>query len=194
MAHHVYQTEALVLRGASSGESDRFVDVFTRELGFVRAVAQSARKERSKMRYSLQDHTHLDISLVRGRLVWRITGTREIQNFYYAFEDEPQKRILLGKINNLLRRLLHGEEKNEALFESVLAFFLFLLRESVKEKDVRNIECLIVLRILYHLGYVGKKDGLFETNDFDEGLLRSVAKDQKAIIKEINTALQESQL
>jgi len=194
MAHHVYQTEALVLKGAHSGESNRFIDIFTRELGFVRAIAQSARRERSKMRYSLQDHTHLDVSLVRGRKAWRVTGAKEKTNMYYALEGEQHKRILFSKVNALLRRLLHGEEKNEALYESVLAFVTFLLENDIEEEEIRAIECLTVLRILYHLGYVAEKEGMFETNEYKKEFLQIIADNQKTVIKEINAALQESQL
>lgn len=158
MAHHIYQTEALVLKGVKIRESNLFVDVFTRELGLIRAAVQSARKESSKMRYSLQDYTHLDVSLVRGREVWRVTGASEYSNGYYKLRDEQHKLLLLKKINSLLLRLLHGEEKNEQLYDGVISFNKYLEKNHIKTEDCLAIECLTVLRILYHLGYVAKKE------------------------------------
>jgi len=194
MAHHVYQSEALVLRGIDVREANRFVDVFTRELGLIRAAATSSRKESSKMRYSLQDYTHLDVSLVRGKEVWRITGAKERSNIYYKLKDDKKKFFLFKKVNSLLTRLLHGEEKNERLFDALLSFIEFLSENKIESESVKNIECLIVLRILYHLGYVAKKENMYETNEFKDEFLVYIKKNQKDVIQEINAALKESQL
>jgi DNA repair protein RecO len=193
MAHHVYQTEALVLCNAPSGDSNRFLDFFSKDLGFVRAIAQSARRERSKMRYGLQEYTHAHVALVRGRLNWRVTGVQEIENFYYRGED-ANVHILIAKITSLLRRLLHGEEKNESLYIAVLEFFQHITSNTIQKKYVTSIESLVVLRILFHLGYIGGYEDLLANNEFSEDLLEVVSKKQTTIIKAINSALQESQL
>jgi DNA repair protein RecO len=193
MAHHVYQSEALLLRNAPSGDSNRFVDLFTRELGLVRAVAQSARRERSKMRFALQEYSHAHVALVRGRMYWRVTGVQEIQNFYYNGQEE-HVRVLVAKVSALLRRLLHGEEKNELLYTAALEFYLYVTRQKIVEGDVAAIESLIVLRILYHLGYIAGYENLLTTNEFTKKLLGEVSSKHNTIVKDINSALQESQL
>ena len=55
MSHYRYKTEAFILGSISTGEANRFIDIFTKELGRIRATARSVREERSKLRFSLQD-------------------------------------------------------------------------------------------------------------------------------------------
>jgi len=57
-----YLTEALVLGTGESGEADKFVDLYTKELGKVSAKAKGARKITSKLSGHLQP---LDFTRVR---------------------------------------------------------------------------------------------------------------------------------
>lgn len=52
------QSEAIVIGGHSLAEADRIIPLFTRDLGIVRAVAQGARRIRSRFGGSLELFTH----------------------------------------------------------------------------------------------------------------------------------------
>lgn len=194
MAHHVYQTEAFILKGYDSNDADRFLNLFTRELGLVKAVAKSARRERSKLRYSLQDYSVGNIALVRGRDVWRVTGAQEEYSMYHALKHDQKKLMLFGRIMFLLRRLLQGEERNEYLFETILSCFTFLEQCESNERTLKGVEYITTLRLLYSLGYVAKDDEMFETTTFPEKLLAKVLSDEERIALLIEHALMESHL
>lgn len=197
MAHHVYQTDAFILKGIDIGDSNRFVDVFTRDMGLVRAAARSARYEKSKLRYSLQNYTYSDVSLVRGREIWRITGASEKHSLYYKFEKDESKMFLCAQIFSLLGRFLHGEEKNEYLFDTVISFLDFLGSRDFSEKELKNLECLVVLRILYTLGYVANNKyftDLLSSIEFNDILLTGIGDIKERAVKEINRALSVSHL
>src|SRR3989344_8971745 len=108
--HHIYTTQAFVIHSSPYGESCKFLLLFTKDFGMIGAVAQGIRLIKSKLRYHIQDYSFSNISIVRGKEVWRLTGA-------HGLEEKVQPQIIHIKILKLLKRLLHGEEKNEKLFE-----------------------------------------------------------------------------
>jgi len=197
MSHHKYQTEVVILGSMSVGESNKFVDMFTKDLGRIRAVAQSVREERSKLRFSLQDFSISDVSLVRGRDVWRIVGASSKYNFYSELNNRTEERDSVIRLLSLLKRLLNGEEENGALFSVIYDSFSFLTDTFLNKEELNNFECLVALRILYNLGYLAKEDSnarLLDTNDFTTDLISYLSPIRLSMIKQINTSIQESQL
>ena len=99
-------------------------------------------------------------------------------------------------ILSLLKRLLNGEEKHEALFDEIINGFHFLVSQSFSEKDLKSFEQIIVLRILHMLGYIGKVKELeiFLKNEWSMETLMKSAEFKKKIVGEINQALKESML
>lgn len=124
--YHLYHTEALVLGGEPQGEGSKRFALFTRELGFLSTVATSVREERSKLRYGLQDFSLSELSLVRGRELWRVTNATLVENLYTAFRSTPDAVRMFSRVFRLLRRLVVGEEKNERLFDAVREASSFL--------------------------------------------------------------------
>jgi hypothetical protein len=90
--------------------------------------------------------------------------------------------------------LLAGVEKNEALFADLINSFSVL--EKTERKDLRNIEMIIVLRILDNLGYIGGNEALqnFIKSPFENDLVFTAAQNRTKILSEINKALKETHL
>ena len=158
MSHTLYTTECIVLGSYDSGEANRYISLFTKEIGLVRAVARSIREEKSKLRYSLQSFSFTDATLVRGREVWRITGAQERYSLHKELKDKREKLFVVTQILNLLQRLVHGEERNDYLFNTLNNGFEFIKENKLNKESLKNFEHLIVLRIVYSLGYIAKKD------------------------------------
>lgn len=195
MAHHVYHTDAIILGSRSVGESNRMFYLFTREIGLVYAIARSVRIGRSKLRYNLQDFSKVHISLVRGREVWRITGAFAGEHFFFTFKEEKDKRQLVARLAALLRRLLQGEEQNEYLYDTFIETTEALTFAA--PENVRDIECLSVLRILHSLGYIdssGSLSSLFQYQTFDRAALAETARVRREAIAAINQAFTASHL
>ncbi|MCH7529817.1 recombination protein O N-terminal domain-containing protein [Patescibacteria group bacterium] len=193
----MHTTEGFVIGGIDTGESHRYLSLLTKEFGLIRAVARSVRVEQSKLRYNLQDLACVDISLVRGREVWRITGAKERYNTYWELRDQKKKCALLAQVTVLLRRLLAGEEKNERLFSIISNGIAFLRNEKLNDNELKLFEYLIILRILHSLGYIGKvaqTDPLVSSELFKRNMLTAVALVQTAVVRGINKALKESHL
>lgn len=195
MTHIRYQTEGLVLNCSNIGEADRYIHILTEDFGLIRAVAKGVRKETSKLRYSLQQLSRVKVSLVRGRDVWRIVGAEEVESIYRNCNSD--RYSLLMKITLLLQRLVQGEEANKELYDSVISGFLFISQSDLSEDELQSAEYLIVLRILYSLGYISGKDSVkqyLDTASIDRMLLEGMESHKKGILSVINASIKETQL
>jgi len=70
------------------------------------------------------------------------------------------------------------------------------LEKSKTIDELRNIEAIIVLRILNNLGYIGGDEILkdFIRSPFEEDLVFKVSKSRAKILHHINKALKETHL
>ena len=197
MSHTLYSTECIVLGGVDSGEASKYISLFTRDIGLVRAVAKSVREEKSKLRYCLQDFSCTYATLVRGKDVWRITGAEERYSLHNELRSENEKLFTITQILNLLQRLVHGEEKNEYLFSTLANGLEFAKSNKMDKETLKNFEHLMVLRILYSLGYIAKKESfteLLRLTEINEELLGNIKSKREDIIFAINRALKEAHL
>lgn len=171
--------------------------IFTKELGVVHASAQGVRLLKSKLRYSLQDFAYVQVSLVRGKDIWRITNASPVSiRFPHLFSQSDYFEIY-AKVLTLLRRLLNGEEKNESLFELLTQAFDFLETATSKTFQPLSFECMLVLQILHNLGY-GSQHSAFEEYSlpvvWSGELISSFEPHRSRALLEINTSLRESHL
>lgn len=175
------------------GEAGRYFYIFTRDLGLVYASAQGVRKLSSKLRYTLQDFAYINVDLVRGKDFWRITTASRVNKLENLSKNMEVLKVFVNTAR-LLKRLLAGEDKNEELFTDLVRGLEVL--EQAHKEELRHIEVLLVLRILYHLGYIGGE------NDLSDCLLSPLAGDlvfkvsakRKNILREINQALRQTHL
>ena len=192
--HHIYHTEGLILGSKGYGEAGKYYFIFTRDLGMVYASAQGVRKMSSKLRFILQDFSYVKIDFVRGKDFWRITSASKTNKL----ENLSKKKETLEVFSNLallLKRLLAGEEVNQNLFNDLLQG-LSVLEQAEDMDEIRNIEMVIVLRLLNSLGYIGSSEVMNDIikSPFEPELVFKVSKNKNKILSEINKALRESHL
>jgi len=197
MSHHIYQTSGFILGSSPFGEANRSFRILTKDLGLVKASAQGARFLKSKLRYSLQDFSQCDFSLVRGKTEWRLTGAQKHSNLYDEFRDTPEVFLLFVRVFSLLDRLLSGEEKNETLFQYVAEAVSFARTKQLSATLARHFEYILVLRILSSLGYLGSSPDMavfVESPYWSDDLLAKMGTLTPKILGEINKSLKETQL
>jgi len=200
MSHNIYNTEGIILSSFGVGEANKFFNIFTKELGLIQATAQSVRELKSKNRYGLQDFSVSDFSFVRGKEIWRITNVAPQENLFFKFQEDRKKLDSLVQILSLLKQFLHGEEKNEELFDIVLNAIGFLKNANFKVGELENFGLIVKMRILNNLGYFdkGSQKEIFseflQTNNFDENIIDKLGKVKKEAINEINYSLEDVQL
>lgn len=189
----IYITEGIVLRKLPVGEANVVVSILTRDLGLVRAAARSARVERSKLRYGLEVHTLARFSFVRGRHEWRLVGAEDARHMLR--DVALSSRTASSRVTNLLLRLMPGQEPSRQLFDTVQRGITSLA--SVEGEEAASIECVLVLRILAHLGYLPETPELstfIENNLFSQELVSSALSRRPLLIRTINDSLHASGL
>ncbi|OGD69603.1 DNA repair protein RecO [Candidatus Campbellbacteria bacterium RIFCSPLOWO2_02_FULL_35_11] len=199
MSHHIYNTKGIVLSSFPIGESDKLFKIFTRELGLIDATAQGVRKIESKNRYGLQDFSVSDISLVRGREIWRITNVSSGENIFSLLKNNRQKLDSFSKIILLVQRLVHGEEKNEELFDLLFEALNFLKNTDIGNQDYKNFDLIVSIKILNNLGYFDKniqKDKLeiFLKKPIERSFLKEMEEISFVAEQEISKSLEETHL
>jgi len=195
--HTIYTTEGFILKSANFGEANKYFFIFTKDFGLIKAAAQSVRHLKSKLRYGLEDLSLAQISVVRGREIWRLTSAEKKLNL-----KDTENILLVNRIFSLLLRLLHGEEKNDFLFDSLKEGMNFLTQNEINKtkldsETLANFECIMALRILSALGYIGKLADFeqFVTSPyFTPELMAKMSILKTQAILEINKSLKETHL
>jgi DNA repair protein RecO (recombination protein O) len=193
--HHIYHTHGFILSSRNSGEANKMLTIYTREMGLVRATSQGVRLAKSKLRFTLQDFSYAKIDLVRGKEIWRVTSATNITSFPYARSDR-QSLLLIARIGKLIERLCDGEEESGKIFDEFIQA-LYLLDDSTILSTTREaLELHLVLRIMNALGYIGDSEILYQylSTPFNQIEIETLLKERQSIISHINKALNESQL
>jgi len=187
--HKLFVSEGIVLGKRGLGEANTLVAILTRDLGLVKAVARSARREASKLRYSIEPLSRGTYSFIRGKHEWKLTGAVGVSQSF-SIETSIEKRQAAGRIARLLLRLIHGEEYNQGLYATVAEGLSALSRsDNVLTAD---IETVLVLRVISHLGYLPQTPQLrpfIEQDFFSMELSAEIQKSRELILKAINESL-----
>lgn len=145
---HKYHTRALVLGRSPLSESASLIALLTEEFGLVRARAEGLRKPGAKLAHALQTFDLTDVTLVRGKEGWRLSGALLEAHLFESLTRASRTRA--SRVNGLFLRLVHGEGGDPALFSLWYEFLALLPRLSEEEQDAA--ECFFALRLLGHLG------------------------------------------
>lgn len=191
MSHHIYHTEGFIVDRRDLKEADVGLTVFTRDFGFLYLHARSLRSGHSKMKGHAIAPGHVKLSLVRGREMWRLVGI-DSTGLLGKVLRAPQKRELTIQIFSLLRRLMPGEEKYEDLFLDIKDALFFMGFQELNKEEIKNFECIIMLRILKSLGYLKDSDNLRSFVDFQNWHMDNIMamkEGRKYAISAINSSL-----
>ncbi len=195
MYNHIYTTRTIIIKSSLIGEANQLYFLLTRDFGLIIATAQGVRLAQSKLKGHLQDMSLTNTSLVKGKEFWRLTSAEVISRPIFLIDN--QKTRVVKNIFSLLIRLIQGEEKNESLFSLLENFYFFISESNLTITDLKILETMTVLRILYHLGYFKEH---FDLESFAKDILYSpeIVEHFKqynvTAVREINEALQATNL
>lgn len=150
MSYATYTTDALVCGTWSRNTADRSYLFFTREAGMLYAEARSAREERSKQRFALQDFSLVRVSLIKGKSSWKVGSIESKQNYFMDAQSKEGRGSVVATVR-FLRRFFSGEQAAPVLFDYVIEALTLLVKECTQREF---IEKSVQVHILLHLGYV----------------------------------------
>lgn len=192
MAIEKFTTRALVLNQYTSDENDVILKVFTEEFGVIFVVAKSLKKKDGKLKAHVRKYHFANLTLVKGKEVWRLTGASELAMLVLNLENADRKS-LIPEISKLIDRLYHGSEKHGELFHRVFNLI------HTHDQDSNNLRRSIYLSCLIELGYIDLSClDIASIEEFrmksDEDLLIACNINQATINSQIRRALRESML
>lgn len=193
--HHIYHTHGFIISSRASGEANKMLTIYTRELGLIHAMAQGIRLSKSKLRFTLQDFSYAKIDLVKGRDIWRVTSATNISSFPIARMNKDSV-VFMSRMASLVDRLCRGEEGNDVVFDQLIQAFILLDDENFSSESRSALELHTVLSVVHALGYVGESEDIrdYLGGEFNHAKTSELLKEKKSIISHINRALRESGL
>lgn len=144
---HKYATRAIVLSRGLARESGLVLTLLTQDLGLVRARAEGLRKPGAKLAGSLQTLCECEVTLLRGRDGWRLSGALLTENHFRVLT--PSARACAARVAGLLR--LMPPDAHEAGFFALYSDFVRDITTSTPEEQ-EALECTTVLSLLIKLG------------------------------------------
>ncbi len=186
--HELRTTDAFVINRYPHGESNFTYKLLTEKFGMLYAHGQGVRELKSRNRYALQTGKLLEVTLVKGREVWRITGA-------VRKEDESSMGSL-GKRRVLTTtgKLLALEDDMREVFEILRQYALSTIGDG--QDDL--VEALVMLRIMDKLGFVARPLAeqemveLLGTAALNKAVLQQAEENKMKLIARVNNALREA--
>jgi len=123
------KTEGIILKKAGLNEVDRLLTVYTKELGKVLVSAKGVRKLESKLRYSIESISCVQLILVEGKNFLILKDT-VLKNQFLKIKKDLEKIKIAKEIADLIDEAIAGEEKDENIWKLILNIF----------KDLNNVD------------------------------------------------------
>ncbi|MHB1416675.1 MAG: DNA repair protein RecO [Chloroflexota bacterium] len=144
----LYRTEAVILKRADFGETDRLITVYTPQLGKLRLLAKGIRRPTSKMAGHLELFTQSQLLIAKGRNLDLVTQCETINSFL-ALREELLRTTYAHYVAELVERLTPEHLENYPLYSLLLATLGRVATDRQPEMALRFYE----MQMLEHLGY-----------------------------------------
>ena len=114
----IRKVEAIIISHADYGEADRFLGLFTREMGKIRALAKGVRKPHSRKAGHLEPFTCSTLMLARGASFW-IVSQAESVNAFLPIHADLTRTAQAAYILELVERFSSEDQENPQLYRLV---------------------------------------------------------------------------
>lgn len=138
-----------MLRHSDSGEADRLLTLYTRQLGKTRAVAKGARKIASRKAGHIEPFTYVKLQLAKGRDIPIVTQADTIDSYQPLRED----LILTGHASYVLELLDRFTYEEQTESPSMFRLLTDTLSRLASKADPWLVIRYYEMRLLDHLGF-----------------------------------------
>lgn len=142
------KTEAIILKSADSNEVDRLLTVYSEKLGKINISAKGVKKLESKLRYSIEPISWVQMILVEGKIFLILKDAFIIDQFLNIKKDLEKIKIA-KKLADLIDEAIVGEEKDEGVWSLILKTLCILNAEN----RISHIEDGFQKELIGVLGY-----------------------------------------
>lgn len=142
----------IILKKQNYKEADQIITLWTKEAGKIRVLARSIRLNKSKLAYSLQDLSLVEIEIVNGKFLPVLIGAKVINSFKKLRED-------LGKIgiafyvSELMLKMTADEHPSGSVYNLLVRFFEHLSNAEISQQGYHPVLEVFTLKLLSSLGF-----------------------------------------
>jgi len=131
------KTEAIILKSADSNEVDKLLTIYSEKLGKINISAKGVKKVESKLRYSIEAISYVQMILVEGKNFLILKDAIIIDQFLNIKKDLEKIKIA-RELADLIDEAIVGEEKDEDIWKFLLKSFKDL--DSSKEFNIKSFQ------------------------------------------------------
>lgn len=143
-------TSAIVLRRYNLREADRIYTLYTERLGKIEAIATGVRKIKSKLCAHLEPCGVVAVTLVRGRMGWRIVNARRTES-HLNITLRLERFVAIMTALETVDALTKVELPDPRIFTSLHS--LFIENRSTRSTGVAQSLDAFLYQLLDILGY-----------------------------------------
>ena len=116
------KTEAIILKSADANEVDRLLIVYSQKLGKISISAKGVKKLESKLRYSIEPISWVQMILVEGKNIL-ILKDAIIKDQFLNIKNDLEKIKIAEKLADLIDEAIIGEENDDNVWKLILITF-----------------------------------------------------------------------
>jgi len=131
------KTEAIILKSADSNEVDKLLTIYSEKMGKINISAKGVKKVESKLRYSIEAISYVQMILVEGKNFLILKDAVIIDQFLNIKKDLEKIKIA-KRLAELIDEAIVGEEKDEDIWKFLLKSFKDL--DSGKEFNIKSFQ------------------------------------------------------
>jgi len=144
-----FRVDAVVLRHSDTGETDRSLVLYSRQLGRMRALAKGARKIASRKAGHIEPFTHVRLQLAKGRGTLLVTQADTV-DAYLPLRDDLELTSHAAYVIELLDRFTYEDETGHP---PVFRLLTDTLSRLASHMDPWTVIRYYEIRLLDHLGF-----------------------------------------
>ena len=142
------KTEAIILKSTDSNEVDRLLTIYSEKLGKINISAKGVKKMESKLRYSIEAISHVQMILVEGKNFLILKDAFIIDQFL-NIKNDLEKIKIAKELVDLIDEALIGEDRDEEIWKLILGTFKKINSGNITNREVSDFK----KRLIGLLGY-----------------------------------------
>ncbi|MFH1308988.1 MAG: DNA repair protein RecO [Patescibacteria group bacterium] len=128
------KTQAIILKKAGSNEKDQLLTIYSEELGKIFISAKGTKKLESKLRYSIEPISFVQLILVEGKNFLILKDAFLIDQFLNIKKD-LEKLKKANQLNDLINNAFPEQEKDQDVWKLILKTFKDLDKKVINIKE-----------------------------------------------------------
>ena len=145
-----FTPDGRIIRATNVGESDRVVQVLTRDRGIISAFVTGARKPKSRNAAGTSLLAFSSLTITKTKDTYRITES-EVQSVFFDLRTDIEKLSLAQYICELCRYIVPEEIESEDFLRLALNALHFLAKGGL---DIYTVKAIVELRLMTVAGFM----------------------------------------